>query len=394
MHHLSDFNFNLPEKLIATSPLANRDDSKLLYIPKSGTLVDDAVKNLANYLREGDVLVFNNTKVFPAYLVGKKGEANIKINLLNDFILPNKNSEENSENNDDFFLINSFCKPAKKLKVKDEIFFASDFVGIVEDKKENGEVILKFPYKSSDFWEKLTKYGNPPLPPYILKKREINESDKENYQTIYAEKSGSVAAPTAGLHFTDELFKKLEEKGIKKTFVTLHVGAGTFLPVKTENLNEHKMHFEWCEISEESAEIINNAKANGGRIIAVGTTSLRTLESMATPSGFPDLIRDPEIKKLDPGFNPGIQNPGTKNQFKIKSGSCSTDIFILPGYKFKIIDALFTNFHLPKSTLFMLVSAIAGRKKMQNAYKHAIDNDYRFFSYGDASLIEIDENSV
>jgi len=335
------FDFSLPEELIAHRPASPRDSARLLYIGER--ISDKNILDLPDLLQEGDLMIFNNTKVIPARLKGKRGEAGIEINL-------HKRSEGN--------IWSAFAKPSKKLKKGSSIIFSDDFFAEVTEKLDGGQVVLKFNLENQDFDIALAKYGLPPLPPYISKKREISEEDKETYQTIYAKYDGAVAAPTAGLHFTDSLFKKLDEKGISKAYVTLHVGGGTFLPVKVDDTDDHKMHSEWCTIPPETIEAIEQTKKKGGRIIAVGTTSLRTLESAANADG--------------------TINPYTGE----------TDIFITPGYKFKMVDLLFTNFHLPRSTLFMLVSAFAGEEKMHEAYKHAIDEKYRFYSYGDAGLLE------
>lgn len=334
------FDFSLPAELIAECPVSPRDSAKLLYI--GDKFRDFVVSDFPALLRAGDVLVFNDTKVIPARLKGKRNDANVEITL--------------HKKDSDLWL--AFAKPAKKLKSQDKIIFSEEFSADFISKGEMGEVTLKFNCSGKTFDEMLMKYGEPPLPPYILGKRKLSAEDKKNYQTIYARNPGAVAAPTAGLHFTEELFNEIAAKGIKKVFVTLHVGAGTFLPVKVLDTKDHKMHSEWFSISKETAAEINHAKKSGGRIIAIGTTSLRVLESAADENGI------------------------------IKESAGETDIFITPGYKFKIVDLLFTNFHLPRSTLFMLVCAFAGEKKMHDAYKHAIDKEYRFYSYGDASLLE------
>jgi len=283
-------------------------------------------------------MVFNDTRVIPARLIGKRGEARIEITL-------HKHLGEKSWR--------AFAKPGKRIRINDKIIFSNEFSCIIKQKYKSGEVDIE--WECSNWQECLNKYGKVPLPHYM--KRNEEETDKHNYQTIYAAKDGAVAAPTAGLHFTPELIKALDDKGIKRVHVTLHVGAGTFLPVKTEDTNDHKMHSEYAEISQEACEILNQARKNGGRIIAVGTTSLRTLESASDEQG------------------------------KIHPFSGDTNIFITPGYAFKAVDILMTNFHLPRSTLFMLVSAFMGLGRMQKAYAHAIASDYRFYSYGDACLL-------
>ena len=332
------FDFELPSELIANQPISPRDAARMLVV--ADELNNSHVANLIDYLQAGDVMVFNDTRVIPARLNGKKGRegANIELTLT-------KNVSGN--------LWKAFAKNSKRLKINDIIYFAEDFSAILIEKLENGEIIIDF--KCANFSEALQKYGKMPLPPYI-KRNSSQDTDNNNYQTVYAKNEGAIAAPTAGLHFTDKLLNSLKEKGVIQVFVTLHVGAGTFLPVKTDDTNDHKMHSEYAEISSETADIINAAKASGKRIIAVGTTSLRVLESAAKDS-------------------------------KLEQFAGETDIFIIPGYKFQIVDVLMTNFHLPKSTLFMLVSAFAGLDKMQNAYAHAIKEKYRFYSYGDACLL-------
>ena len=331
------FDFELPSKLIANQPINPRDAARMLVVDDN--IHDSHINNLIDYLQAGDVMVFNDTRVIPARLSGKKNGvgANIELNLT-------KNITENKWK--------AFAKNSKRLKYNDIIEFSVDFSAILLEKLENGEIIIEF--QCDNFREKLHKYGKMPLPPYM--KRETQATDKNSYQTIYAKNEGAVAAPTAGLHFTDKLLNSLKEKGIIQLFVTLHVGAGTFLPVKADDTDDHKMHSEYAEISSENANIINMAKASGKRIIAVGTTSLRVLESASNKNG-------------------------------LEAFSGETDIFITPSYKFKIVDVLLTNFHLPKSTLFMLVSAFCGLDKMQLAYQHAIKEEYRFYSYGDACLL-------
>jgi len=281
--------------------------------------------------------VFNDTRVIPARLFGRRGEAKIEILL-------HKNMGNGQWS--------CFAKPAKKLKSSDEVSFADDFSASVVEKQPDGQVVLQF---GDDLHEKLAKYGHMPLPPYI--KRDDNAADKERYQTVYAREEGSVAAPTAGLHFTPALLAAIDIAGAKRAHVTLHVGGGTFLPVKADDTNEHVMHSEYAEISKETADAINTAKKAGGRVIAVGTTSLRTLESAADDNG--------------------VVHPFARE----------TNIFITPGYKFKAVDMLLTNFHLPKSTLFMLVSAFCGLENMKTAYEEAVSKNYRFYSYGDACLL-------
>ncbi|MDX1975699.1 MAG: tRNA preQ1(34) S-adenosylmethionine ribosyltransferase-isomerase QueA [Rickettsiales bacterium] len=332
------FDFHLPESLVATHPVTPRDSAKMLCVTPA--IRDASVKDLPQFLRPGDVLVLNDTRVIPARLFGRRKEAQIEI------LLHKKLGGLSWQ---------VFAKPAKKLKAGDRIDFAEDFVAEVKDKNADGQVIILFAGDEAAFFEKLARYGHMPLPPYIA--REDSHADTQDYQTIYARHAGAVAAPTAGLHFTPELMQAVEAAGVQCVYVTLHVGGGTFLPVKADDTDQHVMHSEWAHISAETAALINNAKQQGGRIIAVGTTSLRVLESAADEQGI------------------------------LQPYSAETDIFITPGYRFKIVDRLMTNFHLPKSTLFMLVSAFAGLAEMQAAYAHAIASGYRFYSYGDACLL-------
>lgn len=353
---VSIFDFDLPKELIATQPASPRDSSKLLDLSDENKISDKHFYDLPDILKDGDVLVFNDTKVIPARLYGARGEALVEITLYHPI---------------DGIRWQSFIKNSKRLKAGDIIKFytseisvqESDFSAIVIEKQDEDGTLIEFNCTPAELGKKLEQYGFMPLPPYI--KREKPRAglwdkfdDKENYQTIYAKHQGAVAAPTAGLHFTDNILKKLKEKNIEMVFLTLHVGAGTFLPVKADDTKDHKMHAEYGIISQETADTINKAKSEGRRIIAVGTTSLRLLESAADNGG-----------KLHP-FND------------------ETNIFITPGYKFKIIDLIITNFHLPKSTLFMLICAIAGTERMHEGYQHAINNKYRFYSYGDSSIIK------
>lgn len=336
------FNFDLPVERIAMTPCVPRDAAKLLCI-HGNQLTESHVNALDQLLRPSDVLVFNDTKVIPARLFGTRGAAQVEVTL--------------------FKQINLSCwetmiKNAKRLKTDDIISFTPDFQAHVLCKTPEGRIILEFNRSGADLMAQLHLSGTMPLPPYIKRLRGGKESDKADYQTIYAKHEGAVAAPTAGLHFTPALFDRLTAKGIQKLFVTLHVGGGTFLPVKVDDTNLHKMHAEFGAIGAETAAAINRFKAQGRRIIPIGTTSLRLLESAADETGI-----------IHPFFG-------------------ETDIFITPGYRFKITDALFTNFHLSGSTLFMLVCALAGIETMKAAYAHAIKNNYRFFSYGDACFIE------
>lgn len=339
---VSDFNFELPEELIAQVPLENRDESRLMVVDKStGELEHRKFKDIIEYLKAGDCLVLNNTRVIPARLIGEKQGTNAKI----EFLLLKRIDERRWE---------ALVKPGKRLKEGAKVSFGNgELTGTVQEIKENGNRVVEFEYEGI-FETVLDKLGQMPLPPYIKEKLE----DKERYQTVYSKASGSAAAPTAGLHFTNKLLNDIKAKGVSVVFLTLHVGLGTFRPVKVENIEEHDMHSEYYELSAEGAEIINKTKEKGGRIIAVGTTSSRTLETIANEQG------------------------------QVKEQSGWTDIFIYPGYKFKIVDGLITNFHLPESTLIMLVSALAGRENIMRAYKEAVDNRYRFFSFGDAMFLK------
>lgn len=336
-----DFNFDLPEELIAQDPLENRSSSRLLVLDKeTGKTEHHVFREIIDYLEAGDCLVINDTKVIPARLIGSKIGTDAKIEVL---LLKRKEND----------VWETLVKPGKKAKIGTRISFGDGLlVGEVVDIVEEGNRLIHFEYEGI-FEEILDRLGQMPLPPYITHQLE----DKNRYQTVYAKHSGSAAAPTAGLHFTPELLKKIEEKGVQIARVTLHVGLGTFRPVKVDNILEHHMHSEFYQIEEEAAEKINTAKANGKRVIAVGTTSCRTIESAAKEDG------------------------------TIAPVSGWTDIFIYPGYQFKVLDCLITNFHLPESTLVMLVSALAGREHVLNAYEEAIKERYRFFSFGDAMFI-------
>jgi len=330
----------LPEALIAQTPLERRDASRLLVLPRErGEVSHHRFSDLPDLLREGDLLIMNDSRVIPARLFGRvETGAAVEILLLRDLGASRWET---------------LVRPGRKFRAGTRIIFDSDLLsGTVSEVLENGNRVIEFNY-SGIFMEVLEKLGRTPLPPYIHEEL----ADSERYQTIYSRVPGSAAAPTAGLHFTDELFRALEDKGIKRAFVTLHVGLGTFRPVKAENIEEHDMHSEFCVIPPETARAISETKANGGRVIAVGTTSCRTLESFAGSGG------------------------------TISENSGFTNIFIYPGYKFKLIDGLITNFHLPESTLIMLVSALAGRERVLDAYNTAIAEEYRFFSFGDAMLI-------
>lgn len=338
---IEDFDFELPEELIAQLPVEPRDHSRLLVLDKrTGKMEHKRFFDIIDYLKEGDVLVVNETKVIPARLFGVKKDTGAKFEV----VLLNRKDKDTWE---------ALVRPGKRAKVGTEIIFGEGLLKatVLGDTSAGGRV-LEFSYEGI-FEELLDRLGEMPLPPYITEKLE----DKNRYQTVYAKEEGSAAAPTAGLHFTPELIGKLEEKGVKMVKVLLHVGLGTFRPVQVDNPLDHVMHSEFYQVSPEAAEQINKAKQAGGRIIAVGTTSTRTLESSVDDNG------------------------------QLIAGSGWTDIYIYPGYQFKVIDGLITNFHLPKSTLIMLVSALAGRENILAAYKTAVDERYRFFSFGDAMLI-------
>lgn len=348
-----DYYYDLPEELIAQDPLKDRTSSRLMVMDrKTGEIQHKHFYDIADYLSEGDVLVLNNTKVIPARLYGVKEETGAVIEVL---LL--KRLEESKASWE------CLVKPGKKAKPGTKIVFGDGLLtGEITDIVEEGNRIIQFTFDGI-FEEILDKLGEMPLPPYIHNKLE----DKSRYQTVYAKFEGSAAAPTAGLHFTEELLNKLKNKGVEIHFVTLHVGLGTFRPVKEDNLINHHMHTEFCQVSKETADAVNKAKAEGRRVICVGTTSVRTVESMATAM---PVIVNTEDKK-----------------YHLNSGSKDTDIFIYPGYEFKIPDGLITNFHLPESTLIMLVSAFSSRENVLEAYKKAVEEKYRFFSFGDAMFI-------
>lgn len=345
---VADFDFHLPPERIALRPASPRDAARLLVVRPDG-LEDRIVRDLPSLLNPGDVVVFNNTKVIPAALAGHRvgrGGTTPKISALLHLRL-------------DGHRWKAFAKPGRKLQTGDRIRFGGEGRGLqgsvdatVEAKGQTGEVTLAFDLAGPALDAAIMAVGEMPLPPYIAGKRASDDRDRADYQTIYAEREGAVAAPTAGLHFTPDLMRRLQEAGIKTEFVTLHVGAGTFLPVKAEDTAEHRMHAEWGEVTVDASSRLKAVRAAGGRIVAVGTTSLRLLESS--------------------GLEPF---------------SGTTDIFITPGYRFRATDLLLTNFHLPRSTLFMLVSAFSGLDRMRQAYAHAIAKGYRFYSYGDASLL-------
>ena len=335
-----DFDYYLPEELIAQHPAEKRDHARLLVLDRdTGEVSDKYFYDIIDYLNPGDVLVMNDTRVIPARLFGHREDKEESIEV---FLLHNTEGKT----------WECLVRPGKKMKIGTKIIFSEDLSGQVKDIKEDGNRIIEFYYEGI-FNEILDKLGNVPLPPYI--KEELKEP--EEYQTVYSKNPGSVAAPTAGLHFTKDLLKEIEEKGIKLAYLTLDVGLGTFRPVSVEDVNDHKMHSEFYTLSQETADIINEARKSGHRVIATGTTSIRTLESVYKKCG------------------------------KITEDSGWTDIFIYPGFEYKVVDAFITNFHLPKSTLVMLVAAFTSREMILDTYKYAVDNKYRFFSFGDAMFI-------
>lgn len=338
----SDFKYDLPHELIAQVPIKDRSSSRLMVLNKeTGEIEHKVFKNIIDYLEEGDCLVLNDTRVIPARLIGEKVESGGKM----EFLLLKRNEDDTWE---------TLVKPGKRAKIGSRFSFGegklfADVVDILAD----GSRLVTFDYDGI-FEEILDELGNMPLPPYITEKLE----DKDRYQTVYSKHNGSAAAPTAGLHFTDELLDQIRAKGVKTAFVTLHVGLGTFRTVKVDDVDKHKMHSEFYSVSQEAADMINDAKKSSKRVICVGTTSCRTIESASGPDG------------------------------RLKAGSGWTDIFIYPGYEFKLCDNLITNFHLPESTLIMLVSAISSRENILNAYRVAVDEKYRFFSFGDAMFLK------
>jgi S-adenosylmethionine:tRNA ribosyltransferase-isomerase len=352
---LADFDFELPEDRIALRPAVPRDAARLLLVEPGRPLQDLAVRDLPGLLRAGDVLVLNDTRVIPARLKGvrHRDESRVRVEAtLHRRLSPH--------------VWTAFMRPGKKLAVGDRIAFGEtsdracllgSLDATVKAKGEGGEVTLAFDLSGPDLDAAIAERGAMPLPPYIAAKRGEDEQDRADYQTVYAEEDGSVAAPTAGLHFTPELFERLAAAGVGTAFVTLHVGAGTFLPVKTEDLCEHRMHAEWGEVDAATAERLNAVRAAGGRIVCVGTTSLRLVESATGEDG------------------------------TVRPFAGETDIFITPGYRFRAVDALVSNFHLPQSTLLMLVAALAGLDAVRSAYAHAVADGYRFYSYGDACLL-------
>jgi S-adenosylmethionine:tRNA ribosyltransferase-isomerase len=344
---VSDFDFDLPEELIALRPASPRDSARLLIVHEGGTTFEAAtVRDLPSFLQTGDVCVFNDTRVIPAQLFGVRpargdsAESAIEVTL---------HKREASD------VWAAFAKPGRKLIVGDTIRFGDDLAAVVEAKRDGGELILRFDAFGAALDQAIAQVGVTPLPPYIAGRRAADERDENDYQTIYAARDGAVAAPTAGLHFTPELMAALDAKGVKRETVTLHVGAGTFLPVKADDTKDHVMHAEWGEVTADVAARINAARTGGHRALSVGTTSLRTLESAAST--------------------------------EVHAFNGDTRLFITPGYRFKAVDMLLTNFHLPRSTLFMLVSAFCGLDTMRAAYAHAIAHRFRFYSYGDACLL-------
>jgi S-adenosylmethionine:tRNA ribosyltransferase-isomerase len=341
--HLADFDYDLPRGLIAERPAEPRELARLLVLPAAGGLLDRHVADLPALLRPGDLLVCNDTKVIPARLVGRRGIATVEITLAHDL---------------GGGVWRVYARGARRLKPGDRVAFADDLAAEVLDKTADGEVTLRFDCEGAAFQAALARHGAMPLPPYIRRPKGGDARDRADYQTMFARAEGAVAAPTAGLHFTPALLAALAARGVEWLTVTLHVGPGTFLPVKVDDPREHRMHAEWGVVSAAAASRISAVRARGGRIVAVGTTSLRLLESAAAEDG------------------------------TVAPFAGETRLFILPGYRFRAIDLLLTNFHLPRSTLLMLVTALAGHDRIKAAYAHAVAAQYRFFSYGDACLIE------
>ena len=340
---VDQFDFDLPDHLIADHPVEPRDAARMLVVRCDGRFEDRVFRDLTDYLTPGDVLVVNDTRVFPARLVGKKGDGKVEVTLTR------ANADGTWQ---------ALARPARKLKQGVAIGFADGFSAAVTAKGEGGEVTLAFDTGSDDLMTLLDRHGIMPLPPYIDRKAGPEAQDRNDYQTVYADQTGAVAAPTAGLHFTDELLARIDAMGVFVVRVTLHVGIGTFMPIKTDDTEDHVMHAEWGEISAAAAASINEARHDGGKVFAVGTTSVRLLESAAADDG------------------------------EVQPFSGDTDLFLVPGSRFKVVDCMITNFHLPRSTLFMLVSAFSGTERMKAAYTHAIEVGYRFYSYGDACLLE------
>lgn len=339
---VADFDFDLPADRIAVRPAVPRESAKLLRITGDG-LADFTVGDLPALLRRGDLLVLNDTKVIPARLEGLIGEGRVELNLIRAL---------------DLRTWECLARPGKRFRPGATVRFGESLSATVTAKDPEGTITLEFDCAGTDLMAALDRVGTMPLPPYIARKRAPDARDRADYQPVFAAREGAVAAPTASLHLTPALLAALDTLGVEKTMVTLHVGAGTFLPVKVDDTSDHRMHAEWGEVTEAAADAINRARREGRRVIAVGTTALRLIESAAGPDG------------------------------RLKPFADWTDIFITPGYRFRAVDVLMTNFHLPKSTLFMLVSALAGTARMKAAYAHAVEADYRFYSYGDASLID------
>jgi S-adenosylmethionine:tRNA ribosyltransferase-isomerase len=344
---LSDFDFHLPEQLIATRPVKPRPSAKLLYA-HGEVITDRVVYDLRQILRAGDLLVLNNTRVIPARLFGERrretGQGTVAAKIEVTLIGPTVDGHWRA-----------LVKPLRKVEVGEDVQFEKDLSAKLIA-KDGGEAVFEFNLKGTAFDTALEEIGKMPLPPYIAAKRAADAQDNQDYQTVFAKEKGAVAAPTASLHFNDDLLEDLAAIGVERTEVTLHVGAGTFLPVKVDDIRDHKMHSEWGQVGPEAVTAIKAAKARGGRVIPVGTTALRLVETAARDGGIAPWTGD-------------------------------TDIFIYPGFEFQVADGLMTNFHLPKSTLMMLVSALMGKERIERIYKHAIENEYRFFSYGDASLL-------
>ncbi len=346
------FDFDLPADRIAMRPVSPRDAARLLVV-QDGRLEDRRVRDVPQLLTPADILVFNDTKVIPAQLAGVRAP---RAETAADGSVA-AHIEATLHKNAGPGLWRAFARPAKRLRPGDRIIFGGGLNAQVVEKAEAGEILLAFDRKDAALNAAITSAGAMPLPPYIARQRPADARDRGDYQTVYAEREGAVAAPTAGLHFTDELLAALDRHGVRRATVTLHVGAGTFLPVKADDTRDHRMHAEWGEIGAAAAKRINAARAAGGRVVAVGTTALRLLETAANEDG------------------------------QVRPFAGETNIFITPGYRFRAVDVLMTNFHLPRSTLFMLVCAFSGMETMKRAYAHAIDAGYRFYSYGDSSLL-------
>ena len=337
---VAEFDFTLPKDLIAQHPATPRESARLLSI-EPDSLHDHHVFDLPDLLQPGDLLVFNDTRVIPARLMARRGEARVEVTLHQPI---------------DDVSWHAFAKPARKCRLGDRLIVGPGFDALVVGRGDHGEIALRFSLGGQDLMEALRRFGLMPLPPYIKRSETGNDADRQDYQTLFAQHDGAVAAPTASLHFTEALMAKLGRRGVHHAFVTLHVGAGTFLPVRVDDTEEHRMHAERFDLGSDTVEAIERTRASGGRVIAVGTTVLRTLEANAA-----------------------------KGRLSPEQGE--TRLFITPGYRFQVVDRLFTNFHLPCSTLFMLVAAFSGVDRMRTAYAHAIERHYRFFSYGDASLL-------